>query len=244
MTKSVFSKRDYKKLIQEIKKHDKLYYQKSKPEITDYEYDMLVKEVEKIEKLHPEWVEDGSPTKTIASDASGHFKTVAHKYPMLSLANTYSEEELQAFIDRMERMTERSDLFYNVELKMDGVALSVIYEDGKLKKAVTRGNGQRGDNVTQNAFGIQNLPDKLKGSYKGVLELRGEVYLPLAEFRRLNKEREEQGLDLYANPRNAASGSLKLIDANLSAKRGLNIILYDLANPPREVKLQSQIAPF
>lgn len=244
MTKSALSKSDYKKLIKEIQKHDKLYYQKSKPEISDYDYDMLVKEVERIEKAHPEWVEDSTPTKNIATDTAGHFKTVVHKYPMLSLANTYSQDELQAFIDRMERMMERSDLRFNVELKMDGVALSVIYEDGELVRAVTRGNGQQGDDVTQNAFGIHNLPHKLKGNHKGVLELRGEVYLPLKEFRRLNKEREEAGLDLYANPRNAASGSLKLIDAELSASRGLNIVLYDWANPGKEVSLQSEISPY
>ncbi|MCH9621532.1 MAG: DNA ligase [Chlamydiia bacterium] len=244
MSKSVFSKNDYKKLIEEVKKHDKLYYQKSKPEISDYQYDMLVKEVEKIEKKHPEWIDGISPTKSIATDASGHFKTVNHKYPMLSLANTYSEEDLQAFIDRMEKLTEHSDLSFNVELKMDGVALSVIYEDGELIRAVTRGNGQRGDDVTQNAYGIHNLPHKLKEKHKGILELRGEVYLPLKEFKRLNRDREDAGLDLYANPRNAASGSLKLIDAEVSASRGLNVLLYDLANPPKEIKLQSKIAPY
>ena len=244
MTKSTFSKSDYKKLLEEINKHDKLYYQKSKPEISDFDYDMLVKDAEKIEKAHPEWADLASPTKSISTDASGHFKTVTHKYPMLSLANTYSEDELQAFIDRMERMTEQSDLSFNVELKMDGVALSVVYEDGVLVRAVTRGNGKQGDEVTQNALGITNLPSKLKGKHTGVLELRGEVYLPLSEFRRLNKEREEEGLDLYANPRNAASGSLKLIDSELSHKRGLSIILYDLANPPKQVKQQSEISPY
>ncbi len=236
------TKDEYKKLIKEIKKHNKLYYQESKPLISDYEYDLLVKEAEQIESLHPEWVGRASPTKTIATDASGHFALVTHKFPMMSLANTYSEEELEAFIHRMEKMTEAFGIEFNVELKMDGVALSVIYEGGKLIQAVTRGNGKEGDDVTENALTISNLPHKIH--YKERLELRGEVYLPLNEFQRLNEEREALGLDLYANPRNAASGSLKLIDPKESAKRGLHIVLYDIANTHKDIKHQSAIAPY
>jgi DNA ligase (NAD+) len=238
----MLTKDEYKKLLREIKKHNKLYYQESKPIISDYEYDLLVKEAEKIESLHPEWVDKSSPTKTIATDALGHFSLATHTFPMMSLSNTYSEEELMAFIHRMEKMTETFGIEFNVELKMDGVALSVIYERGKLIQAVTRGNGKEGDDVTANAFTICNLPHQI--DYKERLELRGEVYLPLVEFRRLNEEREALGLDLYANPRNAASGSLKLIDPKESGKRRLHIMLYDVANTQKDLKRQSEIAHF
>lgn len=236
------AKDEYKKLLKEIKKHNELYYQESKPIISDYEYDLLVKEAEKIESLHPEWVDKSSPTKTIATDALGHFSLATHTFPMMSLSNTYSEEELEAFIHRMEKMTETFGIEFNVELKMDGVALSVIYERGKLIQAVTRGNGKEGDDVTANALTICNLPHQI--DYKERLELRGEVYLPLVEFRRLNEEREALGLDLYANPRNAASGSLKLIDPKESGKRRLHIMLYDVANTQKDLKRQSEIAHF
>ncbi|MCH9812240.1 NAD-dependent DNA ligase LigA [bacterium] len=240
--KTVTSKEGYKKLVKEIKAHDRRYYQESAPTISDYEYDLLVKELERVEALHPDWVESSSPTKSISTDTSGHFTTAKHRIPMLSLANTYSKEEVEAFIHRMEKLTEQKDIPFNVELKMDGVALSVIYEGGKLVQAVTRGNGAQGDDVTQNAAGIKNLPQMINS--KDRMEMRGEVYLPLSEFRRLNKEREESGLEVYANPRNAASGSLKLIDAEVSKKRGLMIMLYDLVNPPASISHQSQIAPF
>lgn len=244
MIKSMSTKNAYKKLIKEIQKNDKLYYQDAAPIISDYAYDQLVKEAEEIERLHPEWVESTSPTKNIQTDATGKFKTVTHRHRMLSLTNTYAEEELEAFINRMEKLTEKKNLVFNVELKMDGIALSVIYKNGILERAVTRGDGRKGDDVTNNALAISNLPHKLKGNYDGTLELRGEVYLPLKEFQRLNEEREEKGLELYANPRNAASGSLKLLDANISKTRGLQIVLYDWTNTPSEISMQSQIAPF
>jgi DNA ligase (NAD+) len=238
------SKGEYKKLVKEIKKHDSLYYQYADPIISDYAYDLLVKKLEHIEKLHPNWVENNSPTATIPTDSIGKFKSCEHLIPMLSLSNTYSEEEVEAFIHRVEKLTEKENLEFNVELKMDGVALSVIYEDGKLLQAVTRGNGKKGDDVTSNAFGIVNLPHKLLEKSKGRLDLRGEVYLPLKEFERLNKQRQEEGLELYANPRNAASGALKLLDPEISKSRGLHIMIYDLVNPPKQIKLQSEIAPY
>ena len=244
MIKNAFSKDEYKKFLKAAKKHDRLYYQDSAPVISDYEYDLLIKKIERIEIDYPQWVDKSSPTSTITTDSTGKFTTVTHKHPMLSLGNTYSEEELEAFIHRMEKLTERQDLAFNVELKMDGVALSVIYEDGELVEAVTRGNGREGDDVTKNALGIFNLPHKLKEKVKGRLELRGEVFLPLKEFHRLNTERKDEGLELYANPRNAASGSLKLLDPTISHKRGLNIMVYDLANPPKIIKNQSEISPF
>jgi DNA ligase (NAD+) len=244
MIKGDSSKKDYKKLIEEVKGHDRRYYQESSPTISDYEYDQLVKKIERIESTHPDWAEETSPTKNISTDTTGNFKTEAHRVPMLSLSNTYSEEEVEAFIHRVEKLTERGEIPFNVELKMDGVALSVIYDDGKLVQAVTRGNGREGDDVTANARGIHNLPHQLEGEFSARLELRGEVYLPLKEFKRLNEERELLGLEVYANPRNAASGSLKLIDSEVSHKRGLMIMLYDLVNPPKEIKLQSEISPF
>lgn len=242
--KAAISKKEYEKLVKEIQKHDKLYYQKSSPEISDYDYDHLVKKVEEIEKDHPEWVDASSPTKNISTDSSGKFKTVIHNHPMLSLTNTYSLEEVEAFITRMKKHTEKEEEQFHVELKMDGVALSVIYKDGVLHRACTRGDGRKGDDVTANAFGIQNLPKKLQKAHKGTLELRGEVYLPLSEFRRLNKEREDLGLELYANPRNAASGSLKLLDSALSKKRGLMIMLYDMVKGKEPISNQSEISSY
>jgi len=244
MSKALFTKSDYKKLIKEAARHDQLYYQHSTPEISDYDYDLLIKEIERIEKAHPEWVKKDSPSTSIATDSVGGFKTVIHNYPMLSLSNTYCEEEVEAFIDRVKKLSEKSDLAFNVELKMDGVALSLIYEDGLFMRAVTRGNGREGDDVTENARGIKNLPQKLIGEPLGILEFRAEVYLPLAEFERLNKERESQGQELYANPRNAASGSLKLLNPAESKKRGLEIVIYDLLNPPKNIHFQSEIAPY
>ena len=244
MARGVFTKEEYKELVAQASRHDQLYYQQSAPVISDYEYDLLVKEIEKIEKQYPEWIEKTPFIETITTDSTGHFKTVAHKQPMLSLANSYSEEEVEAFIHRMEKLTEKEQNSFNVELKMDGVALSVIYEDGVFVCAVTRGNGKEGDDVTENAKGIENLPHQLACEHKGVLEFRGEVYLPIAQFERLNKERALEGLELYANPRNAASGSLKLQDPIASKKRGLKIMLYDIATPPKELKMQSEIAPY
>lgn len=219
-------RKQYLELIAEIQRHDELYYSDCKPEISDYEYDQLVARVKKIEKDHPDWMSDSSPTQNITDSLSSGFKTVKHTYPMLSLANTYSKEELADFVKRLEKLLERKEIDLFAELKMDGLAISVRYEKGKFHQAVTRGNGKEGDDVTENVRQIVNLPHELKED--STLELRGEVYLPIQIFRQLNQEKEEAGQDLWANPRNAAAGSLKLLDPKEVKRRKLHVVFYDI----------------
>ena len=236
------NKEDYLKLIETIAKHDRYYYEENKPRISDYDYDQLVKKAEKVEKEHPEWALEHSPTKRVGEKTTKGFKHVKHKVPMMSLANTYSEEEVADWAKRMEKLLERSSIDYCMELKMDGTAVSVLYEKGILVRAVTRGNGSIGDDVTQNIMTIKSLPLKLKGSnIPDELEVRGEVFMPKRVFTALNKEKEKKGEDLYANPRNAAAGSLKLLDPKLTTKRQLDIICYGIPDP-RKAKLTHQHA--
>ncbi len=215
----------YLQLLKEIKKHNELYFQKSKPEITDYEYDLLVKEVEKIESEYPGWVPDDTPTRRVGERPTKGFSQVKHEYPMLSLSNTYSKEEVVDFIKRVDKLLEGREVEYCVELKMDGVAISLKYEEGKLVRGVTRGNGKRGDDITANVKTIQTIPHELKE--KVSLEVRGEVFISKKDFIEMNREREEEGDVAWANPRNAGAGSLKLLDSNEVAKRKLDIIVYN-----------------
>lgn len=237
----MYSQKEYERLIAEIRKHDELYYVANQPVISDYEYDQLLKRVEEIERAHPEWVSKDSPTQRVSSDIREGFKQVAHGEPMLSLANTYSEEELSDFVNRMYKLLETTEVFFNAELKMDGVAIAIRYEKGKLVQGVTRGNGKMGDDVTANVMTIHSLPHKISGA-PDVLDLRGEVYLPLSVFRELNRVKEEEGEEVYANPRNAAAGSLKLLDPKESEKRKLSIVLYDMVDGP--VNQQSEVEPY
>ena len=241
------TKSEYQKLVKEALHHDKLYFVEARPAISDYQYDQLIKSIEAIEKAHPDWVLANSPTQHVTGDAKtkSKFAQVAHTKPMLSLSNTYSEEELSHFLKRMHKYLEKDVTDFTVELKIDGVALSIRYEKGHLVQAVTRGDGKKGEDVTENVKTIKSLPHMLKGEgLPEVLELRGEVYMPLATFQRLNKAKEEAGDDVYANPRNAAAGSLKLLDTKEAAERGLDIFLYDMATGPEEIKKQSKIAPY
>jgi DNA ligase (NAD+) len=219
-------KKKYLELIREIQKHDDLYYSECKPEISDYKYDQLVINVRKIEKEHPEWVSDSSPTQSISDSLSFGFKAVKHNYPMLSLANTYSNEEVSDFVKRLEKLLERKEIDFFAELKMDGLAISIRYDKGQLAQALTRGNGKEGDDVTENVRQISNLPHQLASPV--TIELRGEVYLPIQIFRELNQEKEEAGQDIWANPRNAAAGSLKLLDSREVKKRKLHVVFYDV----------------
>lgn len=241
------TKSEYKKLIDEALHHDKLYYVEAMPEISDFQYDQLIKQIEAIEREHPDWITKKSPTQRVTTDAApkSKFKQVSHTHPMLSLSNTYSEEELGDFLKRMHKYLEKEEADFTTELKIDGVALSVRYENGKLAQAVTRGDGKKGEEVTANVKTIKSLPQTLKGSkIPKVLEVRGEVYLPLLTFQKLNKAKEEAGDEVYANPRNAAAGSLKLLDSVEASKRGLDIFIYDISVGPEEIKKQSQIAPY
>ncbi|NGX50632.1 MAG: DNA ligase [Chlamydiae bacterium] len=231
------SKQEYLRLLEEIKKHDALYFQKSQPEITDYDYDLLVKRVEKIEADHPEWVPEETPTRRVGERSTKGFKQVKHEHPMLSLCNTYSEEEVADFIKRVEKGLERERVDYCVELKMDGVAISLKYEKGELVRGVTRGNGRRGDDITANIKTIPSIPHQLKE--KVSIEVRGEVFIPKEDFAELNLEREEAGDLTWANPRNAAAGSLKMLDSAVVAKRKLDIVVYNAIG--EGLKTQSEV---
>jgi DNA ligase (NAD+) len=218
-------KKRIEELTEEIEKHNYNYYVLSKPVISDYEFDMLLEELIRLEKQFPEFASPDSPTQRVGGDITKEFRQVVHKYPMLSLGNTYSEEEIIDF-DNRTRKTLLEDPEYVCELKYDGVAIGLTYLDGKLVQAVTRGDGEKGDDVLANARTIRSIPLKLKGSFPSEFEMRGEIYMPLKSFERLNKEREELGLPLFANPRNAASGSLKMQDPSEVSKRNLDCFLY------------------
>jgi len=231
---------EYLHLLKEIKKHNDLYFQKSQPVISDYEYDLLVKKVEKIENKHPEWVSEDTPTRRVGEAPSKGFKQVTHESPMLSLSNTYSKEEVADFLKRVDKLLEGRALSYCVELKMDGVAMSLKYQEGKLVRGVTRGNGKEGDDITANIKTIKTIPHTLKK--KVSIEVRGEVFIAKEDFIEMNREREEEGEIAWANPRNAAAGSLKLLDANEVAKRKLDIVCYNAIGSGLEK--QSEIHKF
>ena len=216
------------RLRQELEQHNYNYYVLSAPTISDREFDEMMKKLQQLEAEHPEYADPHSPTQRVGSDLSKEFAQVAHRYPMLSLGNTYSEEEVKDFYERVAR--ELNEPFEIVaELKYDGLSISLIYEEGKLVQAVTRGDGTRGDDVTANVRTIRSIPLKLMGSgYPDAFEIRGEVLLPWAEFDRLNKEREEQEEPLFANPRNAASGTLKQQNPAIVAARKLDAYFYYL----------------
>lgn len=221
---------DYIQLCHTLLRHNRAYYVDCNPEISDYEYDQLLNQLLDIEAKHPDWIEDFSPSQRVGEMLTQGFQSVSHSTPMLSLANTYSDDEVLEFIDRVEKNTGQKKLEYCCELKMDGTAISLIYEKGILKRAVTRGDGKKGDEVTHNIKTIRNLPLKLSGkNIPDYLEVRGEVYLSLKTFQNLNEQREENGLPLWANPRNAAAGSLKLLDPKEVSNRGLQIVLYTIA---------------
>lgn len=204
------------------------YYVLNDPLVSDYQYDMLLAELAELEKAHPEFDDPNSPTHRVGSDIANEFNSVTHRYPMLSLANTYSKEDLEDFDNRIRK--EVGPVEYVCELKFDGTAISLTYEKGRLTRAVTRGDGTVGDDVTANIKTIRSIPLVLHGTgYPGSFEIRGEVYLPRPNFDRLNKEREEAGEPLFANPRNAAAGSLKQQNSSVTAGRGLDCFFYGIA---------------
>ncbi len=211
----------------EIRRHDHLYYVLNQPEITDQQYDKLFTELKKLEQANPQLVTSDSPTQRVSGKPLEGFKTVRHTVPMLSIDNTYSEEELRAFDERVAKGLESSDYDYVVELKIDGVAISLRYEKGRFVTAATRGDGEVGDDVTANVRTIKSVPLVLLGdNVPDVLEVRGEVYMPTGSFVGLNKLRAEAGEVAFANPRNATAGSLKLLDARTTAGRNLSFFAY------------------
>ncbi len=212
-------------LIEEISHHNHLYYVESNPAISDYDFDMLLKELESLEAAFPQFAYDYSPTKRVGGDITKKFETVRHVYPMLSLSNTYSEEEIIEWEKRIKKMVDE-EIEYVCELKYDGVAIGIRYDNGILAQAVTRGDGNQGENITANIKTIRSIPLKLKGNFPESFEIRGEIFFPLDKFAALNREREDLGEAIFANPRNSASGTLKLQDSKIVASRGLDSYLY------------------
>ena len=217
-----------RELEQVLEHHSYKYYIENNPEISDKEFDELLAELQRLEAAHPDEVDPNSPTKRVGSDLTSEFESVEHRYAMMSLSNTYSAEELGEWIDRIVR--EIGQVEFVAELKFDGTAISLTYENGALLRAVTRGDGKRGDDVTNNVRTIGSVPLKLRGEgYPSLFEIRGEIIMPYASFDRLNSEREAAGEPLLANPRNAAAGTLKQQSSQVVARRGLDCTLYQLA---------------
>ena len=214
-------------LRKELERHNFNYYVKNEPEITDFEYDILMMELDSLEKMFPEFASDDSPTKKVGSDIekNSKFRQFPHKYPMLSLGNTYSMDELNAFDSRI-RSTESADFEYSCELKFDGTAICLTYSKGYLTRALTRGDGTVGDDVTQNIKTIDAIP--LKVDTESDFEIRGEIYMPYDAFEKANQERIANDEQPFANPRNAAAGSLKQLDPEQVRKRGLKCVLYHI----------------
>ena len=211
----------------ELHQHIYNYYVLNAPEISDKEFDDLMRELQDLEKEHPEYQDDNSPTMRVGSDLNKNFTQVAHKYPMLSLGNTYSESEVTDFYERVKKAL-NEDFEICCELKYDGTSISLTYEDGKLVRAVTRGDGEKGDDVTDNVKTIRTIPLVLHGDYPKSFEIRGEILMPWVVFEELNREKEAREEPLFANPRNAASGTLKLQNSAIVASRKLDAYLYYL----------------
>jgi len=222
-------------LSHEINLHNYRYYVLSQPVISDFEFDRLLKELEQLEQAFPEFVLPDSPTQRIGADLTKEFAQVRHKYPMMSLGNTYSEEEIADFDQRVRKILVEVPE-YICELKYDGVAIGLTYRNGRLVQALTRGDGEQGDDVIANARTIKSIPLTLWGDYPDEFEIRGEVFMPRSSFNNLNSERAQKGLPLFANPRNAASGSLKMLDPAEVASRNLDCFLYHMLgeNPPAD----------
>jgi len=217
------------KLREEIRKHNHCYYVLSQPVISDFEYDILLNELTELERLYPEFHDPSSPTQRVGDDTNRDFEQAEHKYPMLSLGNTYSPEELAEFDNRVKKAL-NEPCEYVCEFKYDGVSISLTYVEGKLQRAVTRGDGYKGDDVTANVKTIRSIPLALSGNdYPHEFVIRGEIFFPTDSFKKLNEQREKQGEPLFANPRNAASGTLKLQNSSLVARRPLDCYLYFLA---------------
>lgn len=212
-------------LTVEINRLNHLYYVENVSEKSDYDFDMLLSELIKLENDFPEFANSNSPTKRVGGDITKKFKSVAHKYPMLSLSNSYSKEEIVEWENRLKKTIE-GEIEYVCELKYDGVAIGIQYQNGKLIQAVTRGDGSKGEEVTSNVRTIKTIPLRVSKNAPKDFEIRGEIFFPLENFEKLNKEREENGEALFANPRNTASGTLKMQDSRIVAERGLDCFLY------------------
>ena len=214
-------------LTAELNKHNHLYYVESNPEISDYDFDMLLKRLQELEEKFPDLASPVSPTKRVGGDITKKFETVVHKYPMLSLSNSYSQEEIQDWFSRVAKVAE-GKLEFVCELKYDGVAIGIQYVNGFLHQAITRGDGSQGENVTTNVKTIRTIPLRLQGDYPDDFEIRGEIFFPLDNFQKLNAIRRDEGEPEFANPRNTASGTLKMQNSQVVASRGLDCFLYGI----------------
>ena len=204
-----------------------MYYVESRSEISDFEFDGLLRKLQELEQEFPEFSFDNSPTKRVGGDLTKKFETVIHRFPMLSLSNTYSEEEIVDWENRIKKLVD-GQIEYVCELKYDGVAIGIRYEKGQLTQAVTRGDGEKGEDVTTNVKTIRTIPLALRNDFPADFEIRGEIFMPSATFEKLNADRSERGEALFANPRNTASGTLKMQDSKIVATRGLDSYLYGL----------------
>ncbi|OMP29794.1 NAD-dependent DNA ligase LigA [Mangrovimonas sp. DI 80] len=224
-------------LREELRKHNYNYYVLDNPTISDYDFDMKLKELQELETKHPEYYDSSSPTLRVGGAVTKNFETVAHEYRMYSLDNSYSKEDLLDWEARIKKLVD-GDISYTCELKYDGASISLTYEDGKLQKAVTRGDGFQGDDVTTNIKTIKSVPLQLNGDYPPKFDIRGEIVLPFEGFNKMNEERIEIGEEPYRNPRNTASGSLKLQDSAEVAKRPLECLLYTVIGPNLDIATQ------
>lgn len=214
-------------LTDQLNYYNERYYQDNVSEISDQQFDALLKQLIELENAHPEYRREDSPTQRVGGTINKNFETVYHRYPMLSLDNTYSEEELRQFDNRVKRALMNEPYEYICELKFDGISLSFTYENGLLKRGVTRGDGRRGDDITHNVKTIKTLPLRVrKGQFPQIFEVRGEGFMPFSSFQKLNADLEEMGEPTYANPRNAASGAFKLQDSAEAARRNLDCYIY------------------
>ncbi|MFT6324426.1 MAG: DNA ligase (NAD+), partial [Halieaceae bacterium] len=222
--------KDIEALRNELHQHNHLYYLENTPTISDFEFDQLLSKLQDLEESHPQFFDANSPTKRVGGEVSKSFTTVKHDMPMQSLGNSYSEQEIEAFIARIQKELESEDVEFVCELKYDGVAIAIKYENGNFKQAITRGNGLEGDDVSNNVRTIRSIPLKLKGDYPNILEVRGEIMFSNAAFEKLNEEVVANGDQPYANPRNTASGTLKLQDSAIVSQRGLECFIYSSVN--------------
>lgn len=237
MPKAPSAGKEIEKLREEVRLHEERYYVLDDPEISDAEYDRLLERLKQLEDQHPELVTPDSPTQRVGGRPAEGFAEVVHRRPMLSLDNSYNIEELRAFDQRCQKLAEGRALDYVAELKIDGLSISLHFVDQILARGVTRGDGRIGEDVTQNARTIRSVPLKLKAGAKQIgreVEVRGEVFIPRAVFERTNQEREEQGEPKFANPRNAAAGTIRQLDSRIVATRGLDMFAYDLLTGERK----------
>jgi len=237
LAKAQSTKQKIERLREQIRRHEELYYVFDNPEISDAEYDQLVQCLKQLEDQHPEYVTPDSPTQRVGGRPAEGFPEVVHRRPMLSLDNSYSIDELKAFDQRCRRLAEGRPVEYVAELKIDGLSLSLLYEDQVLARGVSRGDGRIGEDVTQNARTIRTVPLKLRAHGQALsksIEVRGEVFIPRKVFDRINSEREEQGEPKFANPRNAAAGTIRQLDSRIVATRKLDMFAYDLITGERK----------